>query len=85
MSQYFNTCRLCHDMGSKNMVRYSTRHWVHIECGLEKWGTEAFMAKLQDHQIARIPDSLVQSNAVLKAWLQAWVERTQPAVIYFCR
>ncbi|MBV9180215.1 MAG: hypothetical protein JO356_02800 [Acidobacteria bacterium] len=37
------------------MVRYSVRHWCHVSCGIERWGVDAFLAKLTPYQINQLP------------------------------
>lgn len=53
-----NTCRLCksHENtgGDMKLVKYSTRHYAHAGCALDKWGSE-FFNRLTSHQRDSFP------------------------------
>jgi hypothetical protein len=48
------TCRLCDDDGQRLMVKYSTRHYAHAECALNRWGA-SFFDRLTRHQLECFP------------------------------
>jgi len=49
------TCRVCGKTHNNvKMIKYSTRHYAHADCALEKWGGE-FFTRLTKHQIGNFP------------------------------
>ena len=53
-----STCRVCgnsqYDRNHGSMIKYSTRHYAHIDCALDKWGA-AFFDKLNKWQLDQVP------------------------------
>ena len=38
---YFRTCRHCGESTQDtNLMKYSTRHYIHPKCAIEKWGKD---------------------------------------------
>lgn len=48
-----HTCRVC-GICSTNLVKYSTRHHVHADCAMQKWGS-AFFDRLTPWQATHFP------------------------------
>ena len=53
------TCRLCgdseYDKGHKYpIIHYATRHNVHVDCGLKRWGAD-FFDRLHTNQLRQFP------------------------------
>lgn len=61
----FGTCRVCGEMGS-DLIKYSTRHYAHAGCGLDKWG-EAFFDRLRPHQLKNFPYMRAKERGLLAA------------------
>jgi hypothetical protein len=58
----WNTCRVCGDCGER-LIKYSTRHYAHAGCGLEKWGS-SFFDRLQSWQIEQFPCLVAAKHGV---------------------
>ena len=54
----YHTCRLCHKANFEDhkypMIHYSTRHNVHADCALKRWGAE-FFERLTPWQLRQFP------------------------------
>ena len=64
--QYYNTCRFCKKASFERdavMVRYSVRHWTHIDCGIAKWGSKEFFRKLIPAQLPLLPWKLIEEHS----------------------
>lgn len=46
--QEMSICRVCGEYGD-SLIKYSTRHYAHADCALNKWGAD-FFAKLTPFQ-----------------------------------
>jgi len=64
----WRTCRVCGVDGTR-LFKYSTRHYVHADCAMTKWGAD-FFARLTPHQASRFP-VLVAARAGHMAALEA--------------
>lgn len=62
------TCRLCHKWDGQ-MVKYSVRHNVHIECALKKWGP-GFFKCLKSHALIYLPFLPIKDAGYEKEYLQ---------------
>jgi hypothetical protein len=64
-----STCRLCGDWGEQRgtLVPYSVRHYVHVECGLKRWGV-AFFDRLMPWQVRNLPPVQVSMAGFLEEW-----------------
>lgn len=49
----YRTCRVCKE-GADNLVKYGTRHYVHADCAMKKWGGE-FFQRLTPWQASQFP------------------------------
>lgn len=72
----FNTCRLCKKAGYEPhkypMIKYSTRHYVHADCALGRWG-DSFFGRLTPWQLSQFP-ALAAFDAGLLENLRSHIE-----------
>lgn len=69
-----STCRVCGKSeyarpfghaGDDTMIKYSTRHYAHAGCGLDKWGA-AFFDRLTRHQCDQFPYFTAKNRGLLQ-------------------
>lgn len=58
----YNHCRYCEDWRDQNLLHYSTRHYAHPKCWLDRGRT---LSELPWHQIERIPYFLLKERGSL--------------------
>ena len=66
------TCRVCKksDESYEQMFKYSTRHYAHGKCGIQKWGA-AFLSMIPKHRIGHLPYFALEKAGLLDAALKA--------------
>lgn len=73
------TCRLCGkddltQRGRGDLIQYSVRHYVHAQCGLEKWGA-GFFERLKLWPLQQFPAPFAHRAGLLEALKQAIATR----------
>ncbi len=70
------TCRICgesHDTRFGAPIKYSVRHYAHVECGLKRWG-EGFFDRLHGWQLEQLPVFAVKEAGLFEA-LEKYIEK----------
>lgn len=58
-----SVCRICKKC-DEPLFKYSTRHYAHASCALQKWGA-AFLDMIPKHQIGNLPYRAVEAAGLL--------------------
>ena len=62
-----STCRVCgnseYDKTHSKMIKYSTRHYAHWDCALDKWGA-TFFDRLNQWQLGQAPVMLLKRKGL---------------------
>jgi hypothetical protein len=70
----YNHCRFCEDWRDQNLIRYSTRHYAHPKCWLDRKP----LAELPWHQIEQMPWMLLTQRGLLSEAQRLIKAKNQP-------
>ena len=59
-----STCRVCKGYNGP-MFKYSTRHYAHGKCGIEKFGAD-FLTMIPLHMVKALPYFTLKEHGLLK-------------------
>ena len=60
----YNRCRRCRQSDeSSNLIKYSTRHYIHARCAIEKWG-DYIVDHVPVFELGRLPALLLEESGL---------------------